>query len=207
MLSFDLIGYGLSEKPQNFSYALEDQMNIIQQLLEQLHFSKIHIVAHSMGGIIGILLAEKLSRHMGTLINIEGSLTAEEPSLMRRRTISVPYEEFQNTVFQELRANFRIAEDRGSQLWAQWSEKADPLAFYRSAQSVDQFLIGDRLLHKFQALPCKKFYIYGEKNYERKKTLIEQMKNIPTISIQQSHHFVMNDNVQDFYTQLAHILI
>ena len=206
LLAFDLIGYGNSENPSDFSYALEDQAGMAQELLKQFRFSKVHIVAHSLGGVIGVLLAEKIGEQMGTFVSIEGTLSNRESSLIRKRVMEVTYKEFKNIVFRELKNKFSVASDKGSQSWARWSEKADPQVFYKTVKLSEQLLQGDTILCKFQTLPCKKVYIYGEENYRRKAYILDRLRNVLIISIPRSNHFVMNDNPQDFYEQLSRVI-
>jgi len=50
-------GFGRSSKPEEFSYRMEDQAKVIEELLFQFPFWKIHIAAHSMGGAVGLLFS------------------------------------------------------------------------------------------------------------------------------------------------------
>lgn len=52
LLAFDMIGYGLSDKPSGFGYTTFDQVDILESLLEQLNIKKIHILAHDYGNTI-----------------------------------------------------------------------------------------------------------------------------------------------------------
>jgi pimeloyl-ACP methyl ester carboxylesterase len=59
LLTLDLVGYGYSSKPLDFSYDIAEQAEICHLVLNHFEFDAIHIVAHSMGGAVGLLLAEK----------------------------------------------------------------------------------------------------------------------------------------------------
>ena len=56
----DHIGCGLSEKPQDWSYQLNDHIQNVEALVSELGLSKIHLVVHDWGGAIGMGFA---SRH------------------------------------------------------------------------------------------------------------------------------------------------
>src|SRR5438045_1306243 len=60
LLALDDIGFGNSSKPEDFSYDVEDQAKIIALLVEQLEIKKLHIIGHSLGGVIGTLLSKLL---------------------------------------------------------------------------------------------------------------------------------------------------
>jgi pimeloyl-ACP methyl ester carboxylesterase len=52
VLSFDMIGYGLSAKPADFDYTTFNQVDILQNLLAHLKIEKLHILAHDYGNTI-----------------------------------------------------------------------------------------------------------------------------------------------------------
>lgn len=52
VLSFDMIGYGFSAKPENFDYTTFAQVDILQALLAKLGVKRVHILAHDYGNTI-----------------------------------------------------------------------------------------------------------------------------------------------------------
>ena len=92
LLSFDLVGFGRSDKPEDFSYTMEDQARICRLLIGRFHESALHIAAHSMGGAIGLLLAEHLPDRLKSFTNIEGNLIGSDCGLISRRTVSLPFD-------------------------------------------------------------------------------------------------------------------
>ena len=174
LLTFDLVGHGESEKPHDFSYTVEEQAGIAQTLLQQFHPAKIHLVAHSMGGAIGLLLAEKLDRKLATFINAEGNLVSEDCGISRK-AISVSYENFKTSAFQAIKDNRKNSANKADRLWAQWMDETNPYAFYQSALSLVYWSDSGKLLKKFLTLPCSKHYLYGEKNASKKTKLLQQL--------------------------------
>jgi len=55
--TIDLLGFGQSEKPADFSYDLLDQANVIALAVNSLDAKRVYLVGHSMGGSIGMLAA------------------------------------------------------------------------------------------------------------------------------------------------------
>ncbi|MDH3528738.1 MAG: alpha/beta hydrolase [Acidobacteriota bacterium] len=51
-VSFDLIGYGFSDKPRNFSYTTFDQADILESLISELGIKHLDILAHDYGNTI-----------------------------------------------------------------------------------------------------------------------------------------------------------
>jgi pimeloyl-ACP methyl ester carboxylesterase len=60
VLATDLIGFGDSDKLANFFYLMKDQAKTLRKTIDLLDLDCFHIVAHSMGGIIGIELGEMI---------------------------------------------------------------------------------------------------------------------------------------------------
>ena len=69
----DHIGMGLSEKPQDYSYTLEQRIQDIQALVTHLGVSRIRLVVHDWGGAIGFGFA---TRHPETIDRISMLNTA-----------------------------------------------------------------------------------------------------------------------------------
>ena len=59
LLSLDLLGFGLSDKPSNHQYSLLEQANIVQALLSKQGVKQCHILAHDYGDSVA---QELLSR-------------------------------------------------------------------------------------------------------------------------------------------------
>ena len=54
VIAIDHIGCGLSDKPQNFQYTLENHINHVERLVEELGLKNITLVVHDWGGAIGM---------------------------------------------------------------------------------------------------------------------------------------------------------
>ncbi len=56
-LLVDFLGYGYSDRPEDFGYTLEDHAGAVAGLLDHLGLTGCEIIGHSMGGSIAITLA------------------------------------------------------------------------------------------------------------------------------------------------------
>ena len=166
--------------------------------------AKIHIVAHSMGGAVGVLLAEKIGERIASFINVEGNLISEDCGPLSRKSISVSFEEFNTREFDELKSLVRMSRDKSSKLWLLWCEKSDSLAYYKTSRSLIECSASGNLLKIFEKLKVNKAYLYGSKNSEMK--IIDRLHTIRKIPISYSGHFCMIDNPKEFYSTLAEIL-
>ncbi len=64
----DYIGFGLSEKPEDFSYLPSDHARIIQTFIKRLDLRDLTIVGHDWGGPIGISYAVKEPANVRALV-------------------------------------------------------------------------------------------------------------------------------------------
>lgn len=59
VLSFDFLGFGFSDKPRGFSYALFEQADVACAVVRAAGFDRLHVLAHDMGTSV---LTELLAR-------------------------------------------------------------------------------------------------------------------------------------------------
>jgi pimeloyl-ACP methyl ester carboxylesterase len=52
VLAIDFIGFGRSDKPKDFSYDLQDQANIVEQIIKEMDIKEIYLIGHSLGGLL-----------------------------------------------------------------------------------------------------------------------------------------------------------
>ena len=65
LVTLDMIGFGLSDKPLDYAYSIHDQADIFQNLLNTLDISHYHIIAHDYGDTVAQeLLARQLDREV-----------------------------------------------------------------------------------------------------------------------------------------------
>ena len=161
LLAPDLIGFGDSEKPSNFSYLMKDQAETLRKMIDSLRLDRFNLVAHSMGGIIGIELAEMIPDRIGSFINAEGNLTAEDCT-MSRRVADMSAEYFAQRGFEQLKHSI-AEESEKNQDWTleeylRSFSKATPKSLHQSSVSTVQESDSGSLLERFANLPMYKCY-------------------------------------------------
>jgi len=197
LMAIDLIGFGASSKPEDFSYSMEDHAGVCSELLEQLTFGRLHVVCHSMGGAIGLLLSPRVHKKISSFSNIEGNLTADDCAFSRK-TKEVSFAEFEKILLPAFKADWGCYADLDS---------TSPVAFYRSAKSLVEWSDSGKLLDKFARLPCRKRYFCGANDPpEQSVRELARLRFSTTVYIQDCGHFVMNENPAAFYSSLADFL-
>lgn len=204
LLTVDLAGHGDSPRPAGFSYSMEAQADACMHLLQSFEFDRIHIVGHSMGGAVALLLAGKLEDKLGSLVSAEGNLIGVDCGLVTRKTISYDLGEFEKVKFGRFIEDNETSEDTSLKLWAGMLRKCSPLAFYKSSESLVEWSDSGRLLEFFRMLNTRKAYIHGDRNL--KTDVLGRLNGIEKISVSCSGHFIMTDNPCEFYKKLYCIL-
>lgn len=195
VLAIDLIGFGHSTKSDSFSYTMEAQARVCAEILNEFSDRNLHIVAHSMGGAVALLLPHDILEGVKTFANIEGNLIGADCGIASRRIISVPPDVFEFDILPEFR-------DMLNNLGGGYTEmdSTSVSALYRSAESLVAWSDSNKLLESFHALSCLKAYFYGDKNADH--PTLARVGDVQKVKIERSGHFPMNDNPSDFYDEL-----
>ncbi len=202
----DMAGFGDSSKPDGWSYSIEDHVASIAQLLKNPRYDgkKVNLVGHSMGGSVGLLLAEKIP-NVSRFISIEGTLVAEDRGVKSERATETTYDEFIDNVFDDMKQVLAATDNKSLQLWRQWIERARPEAFYKTALSLYGLSKTRKLVDAYNALQCDKYYLYGARTQKMSAIgLIEDQSTV--IRIPDAGHFIFNDNPDDSFSTVAEIL-
>lgn len=182
LLALDFPGFGSSDKPENLNYSLETHATALEQVLIQLDEFNIHLVAHSMGGAIALLLPDDCLERINSFSNIEGNLLMLPLLPGEKRKPSFPRNQQDMQLFEEAQsASLETALQKTGNSLVEWSKSGD-------------------LLKRFQELKCRKAYFYGDDKGELR--LKNELEYCNPIQISNSGHFIMNDNPYGFYTKL-----
>lgn len=195
ILSLDLLGFGDSSKSNKFSYKIEDHASVCAKVVNEISLKKVHIVAHSMGGAIGLLLPAFVLNSALTFANLEGNLSSEDCGIVSQKTVGVSFQKFEKEVLPEFK---ELSKSLGKERF--FLDSALPLGFYKSAESLVRWSDSGKLILRFKNLPCLKAYFYGEKNTDM--VALHRLNSIEKIMIANSGHFIMNDNPNEFYPRL-----
>ncbi len=199
ILALDLAGFGESSISIRFSYTMEAQARICAEILTKFSNKNLHIVAHSMGSAVALLLPDEILNGLKTFTNVEGNLTGADCGTISRNIISVSPAVFESDIYPELRDKFNSLGEKYADI-----DLTSADALYKSAESLVAWSDSDKLLEKFLALPCRKAYFFGDENADL--PTVTRVGNIQKVKIKQSGHFPMNDNPKEFYGELYKFL-
>lgn len=203
LLAPDLIGFGQSSGPEEFSYAMQDQAALMLELLDQLQVENFHLCGHSMGGLVVMNMAELAPQRVWSLMDLEGNLTPEDCTFSGRVN-AYSLTEFSENGRTSFEKELEQAgdSDPSSAEYVESFRVASTVALYKSARHtvLDSSL---PLVNRLSRIPnvC---YLYGEKNrgiYPGEKLL--HAAGIPVFYIPDAGHAMATDNPTQLYALLG----
>ena len=194
----DLLGYGSSDRPEGYSYSMEEQAETVASLLESLGLKNTALIGHSMGGSIAILLAHGRPDLISRLIVAEGNLDPG-PGFVSGRITSMSERAFVDEGYDLLISEIR---SNGFYDYAGAVRAADPVGLHRSATE----LIADRTptyREMFYQLEIPRTYIFGEKSLPNPDEVALRSCDINVRIVANAGHDMMGDNPDGFALAIA----
>lgn len=195
-LFVDLPGHGISDRPEDFGYRLEDHADALSAALDEAWVTGAELIAHSMGGSVAILLAHRRPDLVSRLVLTEANLDASPPPTAGSASITAyDEEEFVGG------AHARVLEKVGP-LWAATMRLADPRALHRSATWLrrgSEPIMRDIL----EELPIDRVFLQGELSGELPGKRALKAAGVRVVTVPGAGHNVMFDNPDAFVTAVA----
>ncbi|SFX90115.1 alpha/beta hydrolase [Streptomyces atratus] len=82
-LLMDLLGFGISDRPTDFGYTLEEHADAVAAALEAADVYGADVIAHSMGGAVAIVLAARHPHLVARLVLVDANLDPVAPGPAR----------------------------------------------------------------------------------------------------------------------------
>ncbi|MBW1741375.1 MAG: alpha/beta hydrolase [Deltaproteobacteria bacterium] len=209
LAAIDLPGCGGSSQPDDFSYSMKDQADLVLTWIRDLALDRMILVGHSMGGVICLYLAEALGAQVKAFFNLEGNLHCEDCTFSGK-VASGSWEDFESKGFEEFKSALRKAVQKksspGLKNYYQNISKAYPRALYLSSVSLVKESYQGNLKQRFLDVPVKKWYVFGEKSMNQPTRSFLDANKIPYFIVPESGHFMMDDQPGLFYKMLFEAL-
>lgn len=190
----DHLGFGLSDRPADFDYRIESHARVAAAVLDHLELSDVDVVAHSMGGAIGILLAAQRPELVRRLVLAEPNLDAGGGQLSAMLAGRDP-------------ANIdRIIKLTSTPAFAARVRLADPLALVRSAEGL-VVATDPSPFDLLAKLPCAVRFLVGERSMPDTDAERVAALGIPVSIVPQAGHDMSIENPDDFTDAVAAALV
>ncbi len=209
-VAIDLPGYGRSpwlETP----LGLDEHAQVVAQVIQQetvRHAAGVIVIGHSMGGVIGTLLAESQCPGLVGLVNLEGNISAGD-CVQSRRAVEWSAPDFEHHGHGALLNEFFDAarEDPSHRSYWPSARLADPRAFYRNASELVELSDGEGLAARFAALAVPTAFIHGYPEGLAPRSIeLLQAVGVRPLVVEPAGHWPWIDRPRDFLAVLERAL-
>ncbi|MEU0005902.1 alpha/beta hydrolase [Streptomyces sp. NPDC006314] len=187
----DLPGHGISDRPRDFGYTLEEHADAVAVALDGAGVAGAELIAHSMGGAVAIVLAYRRPDLVSRLVLTEANLDAFPPLTAASSGIA----SYGEDEFVE-KEHARVLEAVGP-LWAATMRLADPRALHRSAVGLRRGT-SPVMRSILEELAVERVYLQGERSGELEGRESLEAAGVRVVTVPGAGHNVMFDNPDAF---------
>jgi pimeloyl-ACP methyl ester carboxylesterase len=202
----DFLGFGYSDRPDNFGYTVAEHADSIAFLLDELQASQCTLIGHSFGGAVAITLATKRPDLVAGLVLAEAVLDAGDWFGAAAQSEEQYIARGHGVVLEGWRQELPdYAESNRS--WWPVEELASPCAFYRTAYDLAQG-VNPTWREQLYRLKIPRLFLLGEISIEKKTHRVEDKDDLPPYGVQvtilpNAGHMMMSDNPAAFVRAIA----
>lgn len=195
-LLMDLLGFGISDRPTDAAYTLEDHADLVATAISAAGVENAEVIGHSMGGAVAIVLAARHPGLVAKLVLVDANLdpipaTAATSSGIRSYT----EKEFVARGWEETL-------DRVGPHWAATMRLAGREALYRSAVHLARGTT-PTMRELLLAMNLPRTFLYPAADGALEGAAQLSAAGVKVVSIPDCGHNIMIDNVEAFATEVA----
>lgn len=206
----DLPGYGKTpwcDEP----LGLEDFASRLAELVAKLASGKLVVIGHSMGGVIGTLLAEQLAgtdAELDGFVNVEGNISIGDCGFSAKaagQSLDVWLDSGYGNLLEQIQAMDEPASI--NRAYGASAMLADPRAFHRNSRELVQLSVTEELAPRMAALPGVQLFAYGTPRglASRSVELLAQY-DIPSHGVVDTGHWFYLEQQDAFVASLLEFL-
>lgn len=198
----DLVGFGHTPAPKDFTYTMQEQADAVRNLIDELNImGDIAIIAHSMGGPIGVMLAEALGNRIKAVVYAEGNIDFDDCFSSNLVITRYTFEEYKEKGFAKGLDILRRQGDVGRMASSQGKAGAETI--YWSSKDLVKVSNEDTLVKRLTALNIPVLAIYGETNRGKWTSEKKLEALFPLVFIPKAGHLMMVENPEAFYNEVT----
>lgn len=214
-LAIDMLGFGRSSKPKDFDYSMEKHAETIREFLALKKVNKVIYIGHSMGGSVGITLAQLQADLLEKLVLVDSTLRADYAASKTLSNIA-GWGEFRfRLLFPILKlrskkmtsAFFEAPAEETINMASRIMKQSTSYSFHRSIKGIYRLLERQELLEFFKGLKIPHYYIFGTTDEGVARMVKEQFTPAPWVhAIKGVRHCAMVEAPERFCSVLGKIL-
>ena len=191
----ELPGHNAIKYSENDLYSFSKKIYLF---LRKKNITKLTFFAHSLGGVIPIILVRNFIKkkiQISNFINYEGNLNKYDTETLTKKTVSYNKNEFIDSKFKSLVKKVESSGNNFLKYWSRSLKKTSPSVFYDLSDQCVKLSESNKLLNYFKTFFKKKVYIYGEKSqFKVSKYTFGSVR----YKIKNSGHFSFFESKSDF---------
>ncbi len=203
----DYIGCGMSDSSEFFDYTMESHAKIVLRILDHEKITSCTIIGHSMGGTVGIYVADMQPNLVKKLVIAESNLSPGGGVGTKWVTSFSEHDWVEKEFLRymmEQRNQAKEGDEMSGLMIVLWKD-ADPRGVYLSALSL--ITLPDAFKEILYNLRIPRYFVYGEKNFPKDRAETtpdipdpEELKNhgIKSMIVPNSGHIMQVDNMKGF---------
>jgi pimeloyl-ACP methyl ester carboxylesterase len=202
LVAADNPGCGDSSYEENHPLNIDGVVEVIENFVTHLGLDRFLLAGGSMGGLVGLLYAERNPNKITGFVNVEGNL-APEDCMFSRLVIPHAYSHFESIVFPQIKKTLSAKEGRGFAQHLQVLGRANPRAYYDYSFQTVEYSDHGNLLQRFLSLPVPKCFLYGSEN--RHLSYLPRLRDseCTVTEIPNAGHFLFYDQPNRYAAALA----
>ncbi|MFJ3234705.1 alpha/beta fold hydrolase [Streptomyces sp. NPDC086787] len=195
-LFVDLPGHGISDRPREFGYTLEDHADALAAVLDTAGLAGAELVAHSMGGAVAVVVAHRRPELVSRLVLTEANLDAFPPPTAGSSGIAAHDED------EFVDHGYAATLEKVGPLWAATMRLADPRALHRTAVGLRRG--SDPVMRTIlERLTIDRLYLQGELSGQLPGAEGLEAAGVRVVTVPGAGHNVMFDNPDAFVAAVA----
>ncbi|RFU86024.1 alpha/beta fold hydrolase [Streptomyces triticagri] len=197
-LLIDLLGHGLSDRPEHFDYSLPSHADALAEALTSAGVAGAELIAHSMGGSVAVVLAARHPHLVSRLVLVDANLDAAAPApgaVGSSGIAAYSEQEFLSGGWAEFR-------DRAGEHWWSTLRLTDRRALYRSAVHLARGTV-PTLRELLTDLSIPRTYLLPEDDGPLPGAAALTEAGVHVVAVPDCGHNIMLDNPRAFVAAAA----
>ena len=203
-LAPDLAGYGKSPWCSD-PLSLAQHAGRLAELLDHLEGDDVVVVGHSMGGVIGTMVAELVPHRIRGFINVEGNISLPDCGYSSQAArysledwLEGGYHRLLDSLYQDQREDPTVLRPYCASI-----QMCDPRAFHRNSEELVALSTEEALADRMAALEPARIYVFGAPRGagDQSRALLAEA-GVEMVGIPDSGHWPFLDQHQAFQSEL-----